>query len=788
MKISEQWLRDWVNPSLSTDELVAQITMAGLEVESVTHVAGVFNGVVIAEIVKVEQHPDADKLRVCQVNIQQENTVQVVCGAANARVGIKVPFAQVGAELPNGLAIKQAKLRGIESFGMLCGASELGMEDNIDGLMELSLDAPIGIDIRKYLQLDDKVLEVDLTPNRGDCLSVMGLSREIATLNKLAVNLPDFVAVAAQIDDVFPIQLEAALDCPRYAGRVIRAIDIKAPTPLWMTERLRRSGIRSIDAVVDVTNYVMLELGQPMHAFDLAQLDKKIIVRKSLVDETLTLLDGQELSVKPDSLVIADNSKVLALAGIMGGKQSGVNEDTQDIVLEAAFFAQLPIAGKARSYGLHTDSSHRFERGVDHGQQVRAIERATALLLDITGGKPGPVYVASNDVDLNRKTSLSKKRLEQVLGLPLAEALVTDIFTRLGIQSSFVDDTWYCDVPSYRFDITIEADLIEEVARIYGYNNLPTRSLRVPVSFKARSESTTNLQRVKHQLLALGYQEAITYSFIEPKLQALFSNETPIAVQNPISTDMSVMRTSLLPGLVSALVHNANRQQNRIRLFETGLQFHQVGTEIVQKKFIAGLIYGARDQESWANAAAVVDFYDIKGDVESILASCLKRNISFIMTQHTALHPGQSATLVENGEEIGIVGALHPEVIKKLGISGSIYVFELSLEGLLEGNVPKFKALSKFPQVRRDLALLVDQTVLCQQIVDIAKANAGEWQQSCVVFDVYSGQGVESGKKSVAVGLTFQHSERNLQDEEIQVIMENIVKSLDVNLGAVLRK
>jgi phenylalanyl-tRNA synthetase beta chain len=788
MKVSEKWLREWVNPSLTTDELVAQITMAGLEVDSVEPVAGKFSSVVVAEIMQVEPHPDADKLRVCQVACGDEELTQVVCGASNARVGIKVPFAKVGAELPGDFKIKEAKLRGVASFGMLCGASELGMEDKVDGLMELSSSAPVGIDIREYLQLNDNVLDVDLTPNRGDCLSVLGLAREIAVLNKLEMNMVEIPVIAAQHQDIFPIEIEALEECPQYVGRVIKGIDLSRPTPLWMVEKLRRSGIRSIDAVVDVTNYVLLELGQPMHAFDLSALDTKIIVRKSKVGEKITLLDDQDIELTPDSLLIADNTNALALAGIMGGKNSGVDATTKDILLESAFFEPEKVAGKARAYGLHTDSSHRFERGVDCTQQARAIERATALLLDIVGGEPGPVNVVNKTAAKVKKATLSRKRLAQVLGLDMSIEAVTDILQRLGIDVKFNDDVWHCVIPSYRFDISIEADLIEEIARVYGYNKLPTRGLRVPVEFKARSESVSLLSRVRHQLLALGYQEAITYSFIEPKLQALFSQENPINVANPISTDMSVMRTSLLPGLVSALLYNVNRQQTRVRLFESGLQFHKVNGVTVQNKYIAGVIYGAKEQEGWANASQPIDFYDIKGDVQSVLAACSNKNVDFITATHHALHPGQTAELLKNGQKIGVIGALHPEVTKSLGITGSILVFELSLEGLLEGNVPNFKALSRFPQVRRDIAVQVDAGVEAKEILAVVKKNAGEWQKDCIIFDVYSGQGVAEGKKSLAVGITFQHPERSLQDEEIQVTIDKIVAALQSNVGALLRK
>lgn len=788
MKISESWLREWANPAVSSDELMATITMAGLEVDGVEPAASDFSGVVVAEIVAIEQHPDAEKLRVCQVSNGVE-TVQVVCGAPNARQGLRVAFAQLGACLPGDFKIKKAKLRGVESFGMLCGASELGFEDKLDGLMELPSDAPIGKDLREYLQLNDQVIEVDLTPNRGDCLSIKGLAREVAVLHEVEMTAQPISTVAATTDLIFPVSIEAGDDCPIYVGRVIEGVDLSQPTPLWMQEKLRRGGIRSIDAVVDVTNYILLELGQPMHAFDKATLDKGIVVRKAKAGETLTLLDGQTLNLKTSDLVIADNSKALALAGIMGGKGSGVSETTQDIVLESAFFAPLLIAGRARSYGLHTDSSHRFERGVDWQGQVEAIERATSLLLQIVGGKAGPVNVVESAAKPQQKSiTLTAKRLQQVLGFALPSEQVVNILQGLGIQVVVTQDAWQCLVPSWRFDLSIEVDLIEEIARIYGYNHLPIRQLVVPVEFQARSESQRTINRVRHQLVAAGYQEAITYSFIEPSLQALFDDQAAIAVTNPISADMSVMRTSLLPGLVNTMMRNRNRQQSRVRLFETGLRFVQQGAEIEQTPMLAGLIAGERFAESWLGNDDAVDFFDLKGDIENLLAVCGHSNTQFKSTSHKALHPGQSAELVtEQGETLGVMGALHPELAKNLGIHGTSFVFELSLTKLLQGNTPKFKALSKFPLVRRDLALIVDAAVNAQALVQLVRQQSADVLKDCFIFDVYQGKGVEEGKKSVALALVYQHAERSLQDDEVQGMVDTLLTTLASQLGAVLR-
>lgn len=798
MKVSENWLREWVNPNISTEELVAQITMAGLEVDGVEPAAGSFSNVVVGKIAQIEQHPDADKLRVCQVEGGEQELTQVVCGAANARVGIKIPFAMVGAVLPGDFKIKKAKLRGVESFGMLCGASELGMEDKIDGLMELADDAPVGADVREYLKLDDQLIDVDLTPNRGDCLSALGVAREVAVLNKLPLTMPNLQAVAASTDTTMAVELKAQEDCPSYACRVIENIDINAPTPLWMAERLRRGGVRSIDAVVDVTNYVLLEFGQPMHAFDADKLSGNIVVRKAATKEKLTLLDDQELELNDSDLVIADSEKALALAGIMGGAQSAVGADTKNIVLESAFFTPEKIAGRARSYGLHTDSSHRFERGVDGTQQVRAIERATELLLDIVGGQAGPVVEKTATKQSLKVVTLSAKRLEQVLGMCFELSDVTEMFERLGFEVNANAEGWECVIPSWRFDIAIEADLIEEVARVYGYNNLPTRQLYVPVNFVPRKEAQTPLQRVQQHLLSRDYQEAITYSFIDTSQQQWFCDETPVAVQNPISSDMSVMRTSLLPGLIQAMQHNNKRQISRVRLFETGLQFHQKADVVEQKQYLAGIATGTAKAEGWTGDDRSVDFYDVKGDIESLLLACghTLQSLNFSACERKGLHPGQSAAITIAGEEVGFIGLLHPQLTKSLNITGNTLVFELSLDAVCMANVCQFKALSKYPQVRRDLAIVIKDSVNAADIeqsiihtaAEFAKANkADNLLQRCNVFDVYKGASVEEGHKSLALGLFFQHIERSLQDEEVQQLVDAIVAQLVDNFGAILR-
>ncbi|WP_444884300.1 phenylalanine--tRNA ligase subunit beta [Microbulbifer sp. PSTR4-B] len=791
MKISNSWLREWVNPKLTTQELADQITMAGLEVDGIEKVAGEFSGVVVGEIVACEQHPDADKLRVCKVAGHPDGEMQVVCGAPNARVGIKIPFALVGAKLPGDFKIKKAKLRGVESFGMLCAQTELELGEDNDGIWELPEDAPTGTDLREYLQLDDETIEVDLTPNRSDCLGVAGIAREVGVLNRCAVQGPEVATVPQQIDESLPVSLLAEAACPRYVGRVIRNIDIKAVTPLWMQERLRRSGLRSIDPVVDVTNYVLLELGQPMHAFDLEKLSGGIKVRMAEAGEELTLLDGQEVKLQEGTLVIADEEKPLAMAGIMGGLDSSVTEGTQHIFLESAFFSPLAIAGKARSYGLHTDSSHRFERGVDYHLQEKAVERATQLLLDIVGGEPGPVHVRelTETMPAERHITLRRAKVELGLGIKLADDEIVDILTRLGLEKiDQNDEGWTFLAPSFRFDIAIEADLLEELARVYGYNRIPSESFTAELEIAPRPESTIAQDNLEQTLLSRGYYEAITFSFIDSDSAALFDPEAdPVALQNPISAELAVMRTTLLPGLCKALQYNLNRQQNRVRIFETGLRFVP-GAELHQEQMIAGLAYGNRFAENWTGSKDSVDFYDVKADVEALLARTgVADEFRFVAGQHSALHPGQTAKIMRGDREVGVIGALHPQLQKKLDLAKPAFVFELSLEAIGQGKAPAFRPLSKFPEVRRDLALLIDADVPAASLVEAATEAAGETLTDLKIFDVYQGKGIDLNRKSVALGLTFQHSSRTLNDEEINAAVDAVVGKLEEKYNASLR-
>ncbi|HEY6610718.1 MAG TPA: phenylalanine--tRNA ligase subunit beta [Pseudomonas sp.] len=792
MKFSEQWLRTWVNPQVARDELVARLSMAGLEVDSVTLAAGAFSGVVVGEILATEQHPDADKLRVCQVSNGSE-TFQVVCGAPNARPGIKIPFAMIGAVLGEDFNIKKAKLRGVESFGMLCSASELQISEENDGLLELATDAPVGEDIRSYLNLDDASIEVDLTPNRGDCLSVAGLAREVGALYDAPVTRPAISAVPAVHDEVRSVDVLASQACPRYLGRVIRNVDLSRPTPLWMVERLRRSDVRAIDPAVDVTNYVMLELGQPMHAFDLAEIKGGIRVRMAEPGEKLVLLDGQEVTLRPDTLVIADHERALAIAGVMGGEHSGVAAGTRDLFLESAFFDTIAIAGKARSYGLHTDASHRFERGVDSQLAREAMERATALLLEIVGGEPGPIVEAVSAADLPQLASvtLRAERIEQMLGLELPAAEVERLLVALGLKvAASGAGQWQVEIPSHRFDLSIEVDLIEELARLYGYNRLPVRYPQARLAPQPQSETRADRGQLARLLVARGYQEAITFSFIDPKWFELFHpGVQPLALANPISADLAAMRASLWPGLVKALQHNLNRQQSRVRLFESGLRFVGQLDELKQEAMLAGVLCGSRLPEAWANGREAVDFYDLKADVEALLNyGGAGTAFSFVAGEHPALHPGQTARIERDGQLVGYMGALHPELAKTLGLDQPVFLFELVLAEVAAGRLPQFRELSRFPEVRRDLALLVGREVSAESMLAEIRSQAGEYLTDLRLFDVYQGKGIDPLSKSLAVGLTWQHPSRTLNDEEVNEILQRIIASLGERFQATLRK
>lgn len=794
MKFSESWLREWVSPAVTTDELTHQITMAGLEVDDVLPVAGEFTGVKAGQVVECAQHPDADKLRVTKVDVGEEELLDIVCGASNCRQGIKVAVATVGAVLPGDFKIKKAKLRGQPSHGMLCSFTELGIDVESDGIMELAEDAVIGTDFREFLNLDDVTVDVDLTANRADCFSIRGLAREVGVLNRADVTEPMAKGVTPSIDDVVAIDVQAPAACPRYLGRVVKNVNVQAQTPLWMQEKLRRCGIRSIDPVVDITNYVLLEQGQPMHAFDLAKIDGGIVVRLAEQGEKLTLLDGTEAELNADTLVVADHNKALAIAGIFGGEGSGVSSETKDVLLECAFFAPDHIRGRARSYGLHTDSSIRFERGVDYALQASAMERATELLVEICGGEVAPVVAVESATDLPTPNTVTLRRtkLDNLLGHSISDADVVEILQRLGLTVEVTDEGWSATAPTWRFDIAIEQDLVEEVGRIYGYNNIPNQAPIAALSMNDHKEANLPLKRVRNLLVDRGYHEAITYSFVEPEQQKLVvPGIEPLVLPNPISADMSAMRLGLIQGLLNTVVHNQKRQQPRVRLFEYGLRFIPEATAengMRQEPMLAGVISGTRGEEHWNMETATVDFFDLKGDLEAILELTANgKAYSFTAVKHPALHPGQSAAVILDGEVIGAIGTVHPELERKFGLNGRTVVFEIEWSAIDSRVIPEAVSLSKFPSNRRDIALVVDDSVASGDIVNACRAAGGELLKDAKLFDVYVGKGVEEGKKSLAIALSLQSLERTLEEADIVSAVDAIVSAVGEQYGAALR-
>ena len=792
MIFSESWLREFVDPGMSTAELVETLTMAGLEVDNVTSAASQFSGVVVGRVESTEQHPDADKLSVCRVT-DGVTDYQVVCGAPNVRPGLLVPFAKVGAVLGTGekpFKIKAAKLRGVESNGMLCSAEELGLAESSDGLLELPETLTVGEDIRVALDLDDKLIELDLTPNRGDCLGMIGLAREVGVLARAPVKGLEFPSVEITTQRSIPVATAAPDACPTYLGRVIENINIEAPSPYWLQERLRRSGLRSIDPVVDVTNLMLLELGHPMHAFDADKLQGTVTARFASEGEKLTLLDDRDVVLGSETLLIADEAQALAMAGIMGGLSSSVTRETKSIFLECAFFSPLAIAGKARSYGMHTDASHRYERGVDYALQARALDRATALLLEIVGGNAGPVSVATGNLPESRQVRLTFSNVKRLLGVEIPQAECLDILSRLGLVE-VASDTESCvfTVPSFRFDISIEADLIEEIARVFGYNKLPETLGMGAQRLPKIAESVRPVSALKRILVAEGYQEAINYSFIDPDLaQNVYPERQTVLLQNPLSAEMSVMRPSVLPGLLSTLSYNLNRQRERVRLFEEGLVFERRDGAITQTRKIAGLVYGSLNPISWNQPKQAVDFYDIKGAVESLLDLGLGAGAyEFVKGEHSALHPGQCAEVRCKGEPIGFVGALHPRLQRHFGFPSKAYLFELDTAALVEGRLPAASALSRYPEVSRDLAVVVSAGIAAGDLASCIRVNAGDDLTELTTFDVYEGPGVGEGRKSVAFGLTWQHPSRTLGDEEISAIIAKCIKALESDFNAELR-
>ena len=790
MKLSERWLREWVDPPVDTSQLVEQLTMAGLEVDSVVPAAPPFEGVVVGRVASVAPHPDAERLTVCSVDVGEAQPLIIVCGAPNVTAGMLAPTARVGAVLPDGTHIRKAKLRGVESSGMLCSARELGLAESAAGLLALPADAPVGREVRDYLELDDQLIEIDLTPNRGDCLGVLGIAREVGVLNRCAVRALDVEPVPVIGERRFPVAVSAPAACPRYLGRVIEGVDPKAETPLWMKERLRRAGLRSLGPVVDVTNYVLMELGQPMHAFDLDRLSGGIEVRLARPDEPVALLDGQTVRLQADTLVIADDREVLALAGIMGGQDSAVGAETRSLFLECAFFAPQELAGHARRYGLHTESSHRFERGVDPGLQRVAMERATALLLQVAGGAAGPIIEVASEAHLPAPQTLTLRaeRIRRLLGAELDGAEVQDILRRLGMQVESRDDHWQVTPPGFRFDIAREADLIEELARIHGYARLPSTPALAPMRIGTDHEVSVGEERIRALLADRGYQEAVTYSFVDPQLQERFHpGETPIALANPLSAELSVMRLSLWPGLIKAVLYNQARQQNAARLFETGLKFVPQADGIRQEKCVAGVLSGSALPEQWGEAVRAADFFDIKADVEALLALGRQATVTYRAEAHPALHPGQSTRILMGDTPAGWLGALHPRLERDLELAGRTLLFELELSSFEGGRLPRFQELSKFPAIRRDVAVVVDCAVSGKALQDCAALAAGELLRELRLFDVYQGKGIESGRKSMGLGLILQDSSRTLTDRDVETVIEAVLARLQQEFGATLR-
>lgn len=791
MKISENWLRTWVNPAIDSNTLSDQLTMLGLEVDQMAPAAKPFTGVIVGEVLTVEQHPDADRLRVTTVNIGQAEPLQIVCGAPNVRVGMKAPVAVIGAVLPGDFKIKKGKLRGVESHGMLCGASEIDLEDKIDGLLELPVDAPIGTDIREYLQLDDHVIDISITPNRGDCFSIRGIAREVAVINALTAQAPEITEVAATIADELTVNINTD-GCPRYLGRLIKNVNIKAMTPEWMVQALARSGIRQHSLLVDVTNYVLMELGQPMHAFDAAKIKGTVNVRQAHAHEKLVLLNEQEVELSEDIMVIADDEKVLAMAGVMGGLSSAVSDDTQDVFLESAFFAPLAVVGRARRYGLHTDASQRYERGVDFELPLIAMQRASQLIQALAGGEFGPITTVECTERLPKREAieLKQEQVDRLLGYTIDAAFIEDALTRLGCQvTTLATGHWSVVAPSYRYDMAIYQDLIEDIARIHGYDNIQISLPKIEVKFAPHADQF-ELAQLRQLMVDLGYQEAISFSFADEKLEKQINpNGQTLKLANPISSDLAVMRSTLLSSLIPCVQHNLNRQQNRIRFFELGLRFDYQGAssieDLKQIPTLAMIAVGPQVNESWHEKSRAIDFFDLKGEIESIMTAGRLR-VEYQRSTREWLHPGQSAEVIHNGQSIGYFGRLHPSLEDALDL-GATWVAELDQVAVLQSYVSGFTEISRFPSVRRDIALLIDDNINVSEIQQLIERTGGEFLSSTWLFDVYTGQGVEQGKRSLAFALLWQHPSRTLEDTEVKSGMDHIIQVLEDTYKATLR-
>lgn len=795
MKVSENWLREWVELDATTEEIAHQLIMSGTELDGIDPVASEFTDVRVGQIISIEQHPDADRLRVCQVNIGEDEVLQIVTNAA-VELEQKVPVAMIGAVLPSNvdgekpLKIKNGKLRGVASQGMFCGAETLGIDEAGEGLLPIPDDAELGKNLRDIFDLDDVVLDLDATPNRADLLSVAGVSRELGVIMQAPVTAVDIQQADIDHDETFPVKINADDLCQRFVGRVIKDLNVKAKTPDWMLDKLLRSGIRGLSPVVDVTNYVMLELGQPMHGYDFDKLSGGINVRRAVEGENQALLNGSETTLRANTLVIADDAQAQGLAGIMGGADSAVSDDTTNIFLESAFFLPEKIMGKARQYGLHTDASHRFERGVSPDLQVKAMERATQLITDICGGKVGPItdVIANDDLHKRDVIHFEARRIKRHLGIEVQASRVEDILTRLGCELSSIENGWKVKPPIFRFDLATPEDLVEEVARIYGYDNIPARLRAMEPRIARKEETQVTDDELRNILVSRGYQEAITYSFVPSEIEALLSpSQEQIKLSNPISEELAIMRSTLWSGLIPALDKNVKRQQSRVRFFETGLSFLKTDEGLVQRKKIAGAITGSLYAEKWNSASDIVDFFDIKGDVEALLTLATGQDFEFVTSEHAALHPGQSADIIYNGKIVGVCGALHPAIEKKLDLDQQVFVFELDINLISQKKLPEYTKLSPYPSIRRDLALLVERNISYLQIREVLnKLNISELVDS-FVFDVYEGVNVDKGQKSIALGLIFQDFSRTLEESEISAHVEKIMMSLEKETGAVLR-
>ncbi|MCL1824681.1 MAG: phenylalanine--tRNA ligase subunit beta [Betaproteobacteria bacterium] len=801
MQFSENWLRTFVNPPLGSEALGHLMTMAGLEVEEAHPVAPPFSGVVVARIIEAEKHPNADKLKLCKVDVGENEPLQIVCGAPNAAVGMKVPCAKVGAVLPGDFAIKAAKLRGVESFGMLCSGRELGLSEDHGGLLALEEDAPVGMDIREWLALDDTCFVIKLTPNRADCLSLTGVAREVAALTGVPLTPAPLKLVPPANDARRDIVLDAPEKCPRYCGRVISGVNAKAPTPNWMKDRLKRSGLRPIHALVDITNYVMLELGQPLHAFDNARLSGAIHVRLPRPGEELRLLNEQNVKPAPDTLLIADEARALALAGIMGGEETGVTIETTEVFLESAFFTPEAITGRARVLGFTSDASHRYERGVDFQLQRPAIERATQLILDICGGVPGPVEEARSDEHLPRReeVALRPARVCQVLGIHLNTEAMRSLLERVHLTVRDLAVELRVAPPAFRFDIETEEDLIEEIARLYGYDNIPSHAPQGNLGMLASTESARTEWDVRHFLAGRGFQEVVNYAFVDSAWERDFcANAAPIRLANPIASQMDVMRSSLIPGLVSNLTTNRKRQQNRVRVFELGRCFTRqeqgqaadgAGEEVPgfhQPRRLAALAAGFALPEQWGESARAVDFFDLKGDLEALFAP---RALTFAppASAAPALHPGRAASVFLEGRNIGVIGELHPVWVQRFELGVAPVVFEVDLDAALSALCPESGEISRMPTVSRDLALLVPASVPAERVLNALREAAPAVVREIVLFDLYQGKGVESGCKSLAFRVSMQDTQRTLEDAEVDEAISGLLQHVERTVGGRLR-